>query len=165
MIAEQVDAAGERLDDLRTFRDRLAGALTHLRQLPARDDPCDPGCAFLDDPPRFAGRHPTTPAVACSLDGDDHVERIALWRRFVGDAEREHRPDGGATVRLPADLAGPLAELVVAEQRCCPFITFDLAFRGAHLELTAHAPDGAEPLVAALFGPDTDTTAEDGLPC
>jgi hypothetical protein len=43
---------------------------------------------------------------------------------------------------------------VVTEQECCPFFTFQLAFVGATVELTADASTQAQPLVAALFGVD-----------
>lgn len=172
MVAAQVTAAEDRIQDLRTFRDRLTAALAHLADLPARDGPCDPACAFLNDlPARDPARtllrptstpgHPPSPnvdagsdgpAAACSLDGDAYADRIAQWRDLLGDAVREQLPDGGFTVRLPAERAGRVAELVVAEQRCCPFFVFELVFSGPHLALTARAPEGAELLVAALWG-------------
>ena len=69
-------------------------------------------------------------------------------------AEVEQLPDGGRAARLPADRAATLAQLIVAEQQCCPFFSFRLTFAGAHIELVAQAPEGAEPLVAALFDRD-----------
>lgn len=175
MVVAQVSAAEERILHLRAFHNRLTAALAHLADLPARDGPCDPTCAFLHDlpdprpVPALQRRTPaplarpappgpssdtgsTWPAVACSLDGDGYAVRVAQWRELLGDAVREPVPDGGVTVRLPADRAGRAAELVVAEQRCCPFFAFKLTFSGPHVALTARAPAGAEPLVALLWG-------------
>jgi MerR family transcriptional regulator, copper efflux regulator len=45
-----------------------------------------------------------------------------------------------------------ITDLVVAEQECCPFFTFHLAFVGATVQLTAFAPAPAQPLLDALFG-------------
>lgn len=173
MVAAQVSAADVRIGDLRTFRDRLIAALAHLQDLPAQEGPCDPACAFLHDlpdrvpaptphwrlptprpPAPTVEGGPDIPAVACSLDGDGYTDRIEQWRTLLSDADRKPLPDGGVTVRLPAVRAGRLAELVVAEQRCCPFLTFELTFSGEHVALTVHAPEGAEPLVATLCDPE-----------
>jgi MerR family copper efflux transcriptional regulator len=168
-VAAQIAAAEQRIEDLRTFRDRLDVALTQLRDLPAKDGPCDPACAFLDDlpdrvPVSALGSRPIprplpTPtaetgcgAVACSLEGGQYEERVRRWRLLLGDAPRTPARGGGITVRLPASHAAALADLAVAEQLCCPFFSFRLTFSGAYVELSAHAPDVAEPLVDALFG-------------
>lgn len=93
-------------------------------------------------------------AVACSLDGTQYTDRAARWRQVLGDAPRERTAAGGVAVQLPSAQAAVLAELVVAEQECCPFFTFHLAFAGPTLRLTADAPVEARPLVDALFGLD-----------
>ncbi|QJY47810.1 MerR family transcriptional regulator [Pseudonocardia broussonetiae] len=172
MVAAQITAADERIADLRTFRDRLTSALAHLKVLPAKDGPCDPACEFLHELPDRAaalavGRRTSTlpprvdaesgrSTIACSLDGDGYSDRIEQWRTLLAAADREELRDGGIAVRLPAVDAGRLAELVVAEQQCCPFFTFELTFIGATVVLTAHAPEGAEPLVAALFTAESE---------
>ncbi|MCX6464015.1 MAG: MerR family transcriptional regulator [Pseudonocardiales bacterium] len=180
MVAAQVSAAEERIQDLRAFRDRLTAALAHLADLPTRDGPCDPACAFLHDlpdpkpspalqrqasapaaAPELRGHTGSaSPAIACSLDGDGYADRVAQWRELLGDGVREPLPDGGVTVRLPADRAGRVAELVVAEQQCCPFFAFELTFSGPHVALTAHAPTGAEPIVALLWGTEPAEVTE-----
>ena len=76
------------------------------------------------------------------------------------DADREELRGGGVTVRLPAVHAARLAELVVAEQECCPFLGFGLTFDGSHVALTVRAPEGVEPLVAALFDREPAATGE-----
>ncbi|GAA1167812.1 MerR family transcriptional regulator [Pseudonocardia alaniniphila] len=176
LITAQVAAADDRIDDLRIFRGRLTGTLTHLRELPANDGPCDPACSFPPDLPAGApapplGRRatvavPTTAEqherapIACSLDGSAYGDRIEEWRRLLDGAEVEQLPDGGRAARLPAERAAALAQLIVAEQQCCPFFSFRLTFAGAHIEQVARAPEGAEPLVAALFDQDLSAAGE-----
>jgi MerR family copper efflux transcriptional regulator len=180
MVAAQIIAADERIADLRAFRDRLTGALAHLKVLPAKDGPCDPACAFLHEfpdrapaptldrrtstrPPQQPGTGdavPDSPGIACSLDEDGYSDRIEQWRTLLADADREKLRDGGVAVRLPAVHAGRLAELVVAEQECCPFFTFELVFSGATVVLAVRAPEGAESLVAALLNTDLADTEE-----
>jgi hypothetical protein len=45
-----------------------------------------------------------------------------------------------------------LARLAAAEQKCCRFFSFDLTVDDRGVGLEVRAPDGAEDLVAALFG-------------
>lgn len=146
LIAAQVVAAGERIDDLQVFRARLAAALQHLADLPAKSGRCDPECAFPHDLPR-----PDAVPIVCSLDGSAYADRIEEWRRLLTGAEIVRLPDGGRAARLPVDRADRLVALVVAEQRCCPFFSFRLTFDGASVELVAHAPEDAEMLVRAMF--------------
>jgi MerR family copper efflux transcriptional regulator len=176
-VAEQVAAAGERIMDLQVFRDRLTAALEHLRDLPAKDGPCDPTCSFLHDLPSGPAIPPSrqvrtragdtkvdqVTVIACSLGGGAYQDRIAEWRRLLDGAEIRALSDGGRAARLPADRAGEVARLVVAEQQCCPFFSFHLDFTGEQVELIAHAPDGVEALVVALF--DRDPVAGENCPC
>lgn len=172
MVGDRIAAADQRIDDLCTFRDRLDAALTHLRDLPAKDGPCDPTCAVLHDLPDQVpapdvrpGSLPRTvangtpepdcPPIACSLDGGQYSDRVERWRQMLGNAPRMRAAGGGVTVQLPVARAGELVDLVVAEQECCPFFDFQLTFAAAHVELTAHAPDTAEHLVDALFAQDS----------
>jgi MerR family copper efflux transcriptional regulator len=76
---------------------------------------------------------------------------LPLDRVRGGDALREPAAGGGATVRLPADRAGELADPAVAEQECCRFVGFEMAFDGPRVALTARAPGAAEVLVQDLF--------------
>lgn len=163
LLLAQIDTAQDRMADLDMFIRRLTTALTHLDQLPAKDRPCDPDCEFLHD----RGSHPARPAadaavtqparqsgeptpVACSLPTDEYRSRIQRWHTMLDGASREALPDGGMRVRLPITRAAQLAELVVAEQQCCPFFTFRLTLANEYVELDVHAPAAAQPLVADL---------------
>jgi MerR family copper efflux transcriptional regulator len=177
MVATQISEADQRIADLRTFRHRLDSALMHLRDLPAKDGPCDPACDFLRDLPDRVPAPVLRPrstsrlrlhedagidevGIACSLGGKQYDERINRWRRLLGDAPRERTATGGISVRLPIDLAAAVADLVVAEQQCCPFFTFQMRFLGATVELVAHAPAQVQRRLDALFDLDAPPLEE-----
>jgi MerR family transcriptional regulator, copper efflux regulator len=131
LVADRIADTEHRIDELRAFREHLDRASGRLRELPADDGPCGPACTDLHAEP-----------VACSLDADRYAARIARWREQLGDAVERPAPEGGMAVRLPADRVMAVAELVLAEQACCPFLTFRLDVAGPHLDLTVRAPAG-----------------------
>lgn len=97
--------------------------------------------------------------IACTLDGDDLPARLAAWREVLEAAQgRMTSPDGSVRLELGTSYdLGTLAALVAAEQQCCAFFSFAITVdrRGVGLEVSA--PDGAQALVAELFGlPDHD---------
>lgn len=154
LITAQVSAADRRIADLVAFREHLREALAHLRDLPPRDGPCDPGCEFLHD--RVAATptpSPAPPPVApagCSLGSEEFTERAARWRRVLVGASRE-RTDGGIRVRIAHQHATELTALVSAERECCPFLTLAVAADRSGLELTVHGPGGPTGLFGDLF--------------
>ena len=90
------------------------------------------------------------PPIACTLSGSDQDQRVGEWQKLLAHGTaREPVPDG-VRVTLPAELAGPAAELAAAEQRCCPFFRFTLVFEGGDIHLTVQAPADAAELLAAL---------------
>ncbi len=94
--------------------------------------------------------------IACTLSGSDQGQRVREWQNLLAHGTaREPVPDG-IRVTLPAALAGPVAELAAAEQRCCPFFRFTLVFDGGDLQLTMQAPAEAAPLLTALADAPAD---------
>lgn len=92
--------------------------------------------------------------IACTLDGDDLPARLAAWREVL-DASRDRTTSPDGSMRLELGTAydlGALATLVAAEQQCCAFFSFAITVdhRGVGLEVSA--PDGAQALLAELFG-------------
>ena len=86
MVATQIAAADQRIQDLQTFRERLRSALTHLHDLPANDGPCDPACAFPRDlPDRVPARdrrpRPATPSPVARRHADRRRRGGVLPRR------------------------------------------------------------------------------------
>ena len=89
-------------------------------------------------------------AVACSLTGSGQAARVAEWHAVLGRGVRREVP-GGHAVELPRDAADHVFALVLAEQRCCPFLSFDLRLTAATLRLTMTAPGSAAGLLAELL--------------
>lgn len=166
MLAARIAEAEQRAAELAAFTDRLRGALAEVDG-PVRPGRCDPGCGFLHHhgerrapvPVEFSVRRPagsTSTAskpvpITCSLTGGDQAERIQQWQRLLAGAVREGI-DSGLLVRLSAELAGQVAELAAAEQRCCAFFAFTLRLADGGLELEVRAPAEAAPMLAEVFG-------------
>lgn len=163
-ITARREEAGARAVELAAFTVSLDAALRHLDALPDRTGRCDPACGFLapagsrdaavpvgrEAAGQEAERWRTAP-VACSLTDGGAGERTGAWRRAVDGAVRTEIPDG-LWLSLPAERAGAVAELAVAEQRCCPFFDFRLHLDGDSLHLEVRAPAEGAPLLAELFG-------------
>jgi MerR family transcriptional regulator, copper efflux regulator len=97
--------------------------------------------------------------IACTLNGSDQGQRVGEWQNLLAHGTaREPVPDG-IRVTLPAELAGPAAELAAAEQQCCPFFRFTLVFDGGDIQLTMQAPPEAAPLLTALTDESAPTAS------
>ncbi|RMI46055.1 MerR family transcriptional regulator [Streptomyces triticirhizae] len=152
-VLARLAAAEERAAELASFTATLRAALARLDALPDRSGRCDPSCVFLEPPDAPEPGPPVAePPVACSLDGGGFAERTAAWRRLTEGARRAPLP-GGVRLTVPADRAAALAELVVSEQRCCPFLAFRLVFDGPELHCEVSGPAEAAELLDGLFGP------------
>jgi MerR family transcriptional regulator, copper efflux regulator len=88
------------------------------------------------------------PLVACSLSAGSQRERLEQWHVVLGAATLEHT-SRGVVAELPIAAVRELTALIIAEQECCPFFAFELAFRGQRLRLSIAADDPA--LVAELL--------------
>src|ERR1700760_3561883 len=98
--------------------------------------------------------------IACTLSGSDQDQRVGEWQKLLAHGTaREPVPDG-VRVTLPAELAGPAAELAAAEQQGWPFFRFPLVFDGGVIQLTVEAPPEAAPLLTAL----ADAPADESVP-
>ncbi|WP_017588997.1 MerR family transcriptional regulator [Nocardiopsis ganjiahuensis] len=167
-LVERLAEVRERSAELEEFRSVLRDALRRLDALPDRDTPCDPDCAFLADgpdpapnpapgPARRVGapaarparraRELTvsaTPRVSCSLEEDDHRERLDRWRLLLEPARRV-RHARGSTWTLPLEKAGALAELAAAEQQCCSFLDLGIDFSARRVHLRVSTGPGDPP--------------------
>jgi MerR family copper efflux transcriptional regulator len=141
LVTARLDQTRARIAELSTFTTQLEAALVQLSDMPPSSGPCDPDCAFL---------HPPEAPIACSLDAVDQGERASRWRDLLADGHPEPIADG-VRVTLPADRGAALAELAVAEQRCCPFFDFQLQFAGDRVHLQVRAPAHAGELLTELF--------------
>ena len=106
--------------------------------------------------PRASAGTPGTseaPAIACTLDGFERVDRARRWQAVLADVTaREAVPHG---VRLRFDPVrvriGEVAELAAAEVGCCSFFDISLHLGGTPT-LEVRAPEDALVLVHELFG-------------
>jgi DNA-binding transcriptional MerR regulator len=164
MPLARIAEAERRAGDLEMFSGRLRAALAEIVG-PPRSGRCDPGCGFLHskqeptpvpvelkarskEPVAVSG--PT--AIACTLSVDDQASRIGQWRQLLAGAHAEVIEGGRRRFHVAAQLAGPLAELAAAEQRCCAFFLFTLRLGAGGLRFEVHAPAEAAALVAEVFG-------------
>jgi MerR family transcriptional regulator, copper efflux regulator len=91
------------------------------------------------------------PSIACSLTSIDYRERADRWREVLAGTASEWTADGAIRTALPVHRLPALAELVAAESRCCPFLSFDLTVTADGAQLHTHAPAGARALLNDLF--------------
>ena len=91
--------------------------------------------------------------MTCTLDGPAAASRYDAWHALLRG--RAHRPvTSGWAVDLPIQDARTLVDLVLAEQECCPFLSFTISFAPAAVHLTGTAPDeGLTTLQALLPAP------------
>ncbi|MFJ3723040.1 hypothetical protein ACIPYQ_10775 [Streptomyces sp. NPDC090045] len=170
LVAGRIAETEGRIAELSAFSVHLAAVHADL-SAPAPEGACGPDCGCTTTPatagPVPVTLSPTRPAapvpapepwreapVACTLDGSELVGRTQEWRRLVEQATaRAELPDGlRLTFPATAELAGQIAALAAAEQRCCSFFDFTLHLTPAALELTVRAPEAGAPLLADLFG-------------
>ncbi|MFI8893477.1 heavy metal-responsive transcriptional regulator [Streptomyces paradoxus] len=175
LVADRIRDTDGRIAELRAFSAHLAGVHTTLSG-PAPEGACGPDCGCTTTGTRPAAgpvqvtlspiRPTSGPAsepepeawrdapVACTLGGAELGERIEQWRTLIGKADRREETDEGMRLSFPpdAELAGRIAALATAEQRCCAFFDFTLHLAPDALRLTVRAPEGAAGMPADLFG-------------
>jgi len=103
------------------------------------------------------------PAIACSLTRSEFHDReaklLAQFRSAVVEAEELQE---GYTFRLPREGKWIMlvAELIVAERECCPFLTFELAVlpNKGPLMVRVIGPRGAREFVKSVLWKPTPST-------
>jgi DNA-binding transcriptional MerR regulator len=157
LVTAKVGDAQRQAAELTAFTADLRRAATQLAG-PAVDGPCGDDCACLTDTPApvrvLLGAKPADPPIACTLGAADVPDRLAEWQSLLGHArDRSRLEDGALRIELGDGLAlDDLARLVAAEQRCCAFFAFAITVDHRGLALEVRAPEGAEEIVASLFG-------------
>jgi MerR family transcriptional regulator, copper efflux regulator len=91
------------------------------------------------------------PPLACTLTSSDYRQRADQWREMLSGTTSEWTADGAIRTTLPLDRLPALAELIAAETRCCPFLSFHLTMTTDGVQLDTHAPADARPLLDHLF--------------
>lgn len=91
--------------------------------------------------------------IACSLSGTDMATRIEDWQRFLANVTRRLPIAGGLRLELDDRThITELAQLVEAEQTCCPFYSFAVTIDHHGLALEVTAPTDGQDLLATVFG-------------
>lgn len=160
LVTAKIADVQHRTVELVAFGAQLQAAAAQLGAPPV-DGPCDDDCACLAQPvvepvSVTIGQRSDSVPIACTLEGGLPAmqARIAEWQAVLAHA-RSRETVAGTTLRLAFDARVPLAELarlVVAEQACCQFFTFAITVDGRGVGLEIGAPEGAEELVASVFG-------------
>jgi DNA-binding transcriptional MerR regulator len=143
LLVTRIAEAEQRATELDGFIRRLRHALAEVDG-PPRPGRCEPGCGCV--------HHDAPQSIACTLTPDDQADRLRQWRRVLAHASGHESVDGGLRVDLPAGLAGEVAALAAAEQRCCEFFDFTLRIADGTLRLEVRAPAEAASLLAGVFG-------------
>lgn len=91
--------------------------------------------------------------IACSLSAAEQARRLETSGAIADGAMLDATvTDRGASIRFRPEAEAELRELIEAESRCCGFLDFDLRVEGEALRLRVEGPDGAQPIILALFG-------------
>lgn len=88
--------------------------------------------------------------LACSLDGPALGERLAEMRAVGRESLIAADPVGNLRFRASPAVRRRLERIVAAEAECCAFLSLELSERDGELQLAVAAPEGAEPVAAAL---------------
>lgn len=91
--------------------------------------------------------------IACSLSGTDMATRVEGWQQLLDTVTTRLPVPGGLRLELSdRTRIGDLAQLVEAEQTCCPFFAFTIALDQLGLALEVTAPTDGQELLATIFG-------------
>lgn len=160
LVESKIAESQERLVELITFTAQLREAAAVLSDH-TPDGPCDDDCGCAAGPssssptavPLTAKPTDGAPPIACTLDAADMAGRFEAWQEALDPVVARASIDNGVRLTFgPGASLAEVADLAVAEQRCCTFFRFAVSVddRGAALEVTA--PDDARSLVHTVFG-------------
>lgn len=92
----------------------------------------------------------SVPPIACSLDADEWLTRLAEIRAIGRDALLSVGPDGALRFRRDEATHTRLEAIIAAESLCCSFLSFNLQETADEMVLRISAPEDAEPLASDL---------------
>lgn len=89
--------------------------------------------------------------IACSLTGREAASRKDSTAKILLRSLRVLEIENGYEFVFPGDseLVSRITELVVAERKCCLFLTFEILFEAAEgpIRLRVTGPDGAKDFI------------------
>jgi MerR family copper efflux transcriptional regulator len=161
LITDKIRGAQRQVIELSSFAAQLQAAAEQLGGEPV-DGPCGEGCACLTEhtgapaapSPAMLVVKPLDVPIACTLEPGAMPDRLAEWSTVLDRASaRIATADGALRIEFGEDAdLGHLVRLVAAEQHCCAFFSFAITFDHRGVALEVRAPDGADGIVAELFG-------------
>ena len=148
LLADRLGEMRRSIADLRAFVRELDELVAQLKAT-CPPPTCGEACGCPDHPLQID----PGPPVACSLPAGEAEDRGRDWRAVAAAATSSVPTADGWLLHFRPDpqLAGRLAALAAAEQRCCPFLGFRIDVRQDAIELAVTAPADARPVAAALF--------------
>jgi DNA-binding transcriptional MerR regulator len=142
-LRDLVDAkrveAHQRATELVTLVSQLDQVADLLRNH-TPEGPCDSSCGCADDDPG-----PVT-AITCRLPAAELSARLEAWQSALTAVDQRVAITGGVRLVLrPGAALAPFVDLAVAEQACCPFLSFvfSVDHRGTTVEVRAAYGTGA----------------------
>ncbi|MEN3273172.1 MAG: hypothetical protein V7636_1933 [Actinomycetota bacterium] len=94
--------------------------------------------------------------IACTLGAGEIDVRVAEWRALLATVTSRVDIEDGVRLVLGSDARlDEVARLAAAEYDCCRFFAFAITVDQRGIALEVRAPEGAEELVAELFGSGT----------
>lgn len=148
LLRDKVVEVEAHLAEQAAFAEQLRATAAALASRPL-DGPCNDDCGCTTTSASAA-------PVACSLSETGVNARIEDWQRVLADVTRRLPLAGGARLEFgERTCIADLADIVDAEQTCCPFFSFAITLdqRGPALEVTA--PAEGQGVLASVFGVDT----------
>lgn len=94
--------------------------------------------------------------IACSLDAGDLYARLRLFDDLRREALLDRRAiKDGLRVRLrpSPEVVQQTHELIAAEGRCCPFLSFDIRRHEMALVVDITGPAQVRPIIDEFFAP------------
>lgn len=96
----------------------------------------------------------TSETLACSLGGDELIERLGQWAHVASQATSRHVEKGRIVSTYPADedLLRRLRELIAAEAECCSFMKFEVTEGPDGVVVELRVPDEMSGALAVMLG-------------
>ena len=92
--------------------------------------------------------------LACSLAGDELIERLGEWSTVASQATSRHVEEGRIVSTYPPDedLIRRLRALIAAEAECCSFMEFHVKEGPDQVVVELRVPDEMSGALAVMLG-------------
>ena len=96
----------------------------------------------------------STETLACSLAGDELIQRLGEWAAVASRATSRHVEKGRIVSTYPPDedILRRLRDLIAAEAECCSFMQFEVKEGPDEVEVELRVPDEMSEALAVMLG-------------